>query len=285
MRYDDDAAFDHNMGLAIRDTEREIFAHATDGPTPDEVDVNRVLQEDLERPEGWDGTPLSHEEVAESTLRNGLYRDRPIESEELAELTAENEALRQRVAENEQAWEEWVGRDEREASIRQGRERMRENLNRSGVFFTDDNVMDAFVGGLQQQQAQAHQLHTDRVNRSCQAAIDKYGHDNFMEAYNTVVSPGAASDPTMKAIAGEIFNSENPGEAVMHYGHSDLVRTKVAARGGRHPFIAGTGGPARGMPRAASRREPSVYGDDEVDGSGFGNANIEADVFSFATGD
>jgi hypothetical protein len=100
-------AYNDNINLAIRDTEREIFSEAVNGY--EDEDTNNQMVEDLSQPEAWDGGDLSMDEVAARTMHgdNPQNFDRPMQLENEQTLTAERDAARQ----ERDAWAAAYNRD------------------------------------------------------------------------------------------------------------------------------------------------------------------------------
>jgi hypothetical protein len=249
------------IGEAIRQTENEIVDDAFDD-APDENNWDHSL-EDVE---GWDGSPLSIDEIAEGPTDDNY--DRPLELRREQQLESEVGQLRQAIAERDGQLDEVLNGAERQEALRA---QVREGLfQRYGVLGVDERV-DQLVNDIAQQHGRAEALHHDRVGRSLADAHAEHGSD-FEEAFRSISSMDARN-PTARALVADVWNSPNPGERLMQL-HSNGVGG--LHRGGTDMGALGLAGvrnsAGRGGRGGGGRRDLSQEFD------GFGNSDIEQEI-------
>lgn len=252
----------------VRATEKEILDEAMG---LDSSDDNYEMLERASRVEGWDGLPLEDDEIAERNISGDQLGDRPLQTMREEELATEVERLRDIVNNNEAVVAEnnrFQGEENRNA----WRAQQHDALMSRGMLDprARDEVIDSFEGQMQQTFSERNRADTNwrgLVNQSFQDAHERYGN-SFVEAFDAMQRLDA-SDPLAHQFAQRVVNAQDPGEAVMEFGHSDVIRTLGAGRPRGVPF----------HPNARSRDTSMTMGDlAEADG-GFGNQNVESEVF------
>ena len=112
------------------------------------------------------------------------------------------------------------------------------------------------------------------MNASMRSAHERYGSD-FETAYKqlTAMDP---RNPLARELVAQVVRSDDPGEALMGIGHSDVVRG----------LSTGSGTPPPVMPRNAGYRGrgPISYDDIESTDSGYGDEAVEDAIFKAAIG-
>jgi hypothetical protein len=142
--------------------------------------------------------------------------------------------------------------------------------NEYGMVSVDPAKADRFYANDEEKRQLVQSLLTDRFNESCARAHHRHG-DRFMENYNAVTSQPV--DAMSQAMVARIFNSEDPGEAVMHFGENPFSRPP--------PFLHASSpyrhlGPSPRQSRARAPRD---------DAGGWGDAYVEDDIFRSAFDD
>jgi hypothetical protein len=270
MQYDDEQAYDADIANAVRESEQEIFHEAVDGQEPDVAGDRQIVAEGS-AVEGWDGRALSQEELAAVNLyghpENG--QDRPVEESEAAALRDQVTHLQQQNAALEQWRQNWIDEPVLEQNRQQIRETARNNMfERYGIFDDGSDKFDRFINDVTAAQQQTQALQDHRVNSSMQEARERYGAD-FDRTFESIASM-RADNPMAQQIARSIVDAPDPGEAVMQWHDSQVV---AGLNGGRSvPFLS-----QHAAPRGAARGR--VKADDELSGSGFGQRDVEEDVF------
>jgi hypothetical protein len=264
---------DDQIMEGVRGTEREILADALGEQEPD-YQSSEFLAEQSQT-EGWDGDYLSDAEQAYSALHGyGANNfDRSIAMSEQLELAAENKRLQDQVKAYEGFYEEQHAAPQREAQRQQMRDQVRSQLaDRYGLhdLEVDNAKIDRFISDVVGDQQRTQQLDQHRVNQSLARAHQAYGAD-FEDAYNDITSMRQDS-PIARQIVSDIWNSPDPGARVMQHHNSQFVQSMS-----RHhpPFMAGDRQPVERAPRGSMRR-----GGDWDSAAGFGDRDIEADVFN-----
>jgi hypothetical protein len=266
----EDYVSDDDVNLAIRDTEREVFWSAVTGDD-DGGDTNNAMVEDLSQPEGWDGGDLSMDEIAARTMHgdNSTNFDRPIAMETETTLAADNYHLRQQLDAVTNAYNQHVATPEREAARQQRRDAVSDHLyNNLGLISIDNAKLDQII-------ARDDAAAQDRVNRleaNFRANAQIHGK-RFDDAWDYLQSM-PVNERSSQLVKG-LLETDNPGEMVMHlHGHpyvEDIIRTAPP------PFM-----PRGHAPPPRAVRQPRSS--DSADG-GWGDADVEADIFNSAVHD
>jgi hypothetical protein len=265
---DDDEA--DSIRSAIRATEREIFAEATDGD-PDSVDGTAAMVDELSQPEGWDGDTLGPDEIAHRNLYGDTDTnfDRPLQLQADAELLDENARLRERVALQDQAIENYVMAPITQQQRAQQRDLIRGQLSsRYDLHNFSDEHLDRFIDDVQQDMGHTQALQEARINASMNHAARKYGRD-FDDAYNDLITM-APNSPLAREIVNSVVRGADPGETLMQWHGSHVVKGLAPPpfAGSRRPDMAGH-----------VRQRAARHGGDEMDGAGWGDRDIEDAIF------
>jgi hypothetical protein len=197
---------------AMKDTEDEILASAFD-MTPEELrgePESDLDPEDLTADvEGWDGEPLTQDEIAATSLygtgQNNF--DRPLELEREQVWEDRHQQDQRNIA----ALQQQIGEQAlREDPVRQHQQQ--EQLERMELH-TMSNPREAlqYMATLQQQN---QQLMMDRGNYKMEVAQQKYG-DDFMDRYNALKSGVEEGNPVYLNIRNYVMSQPDPGEALM----------------------------------------------------------------------
>jgi hypothetical protein len=197
---------------AMRYTEDEIAAYAFDmepeeyrGETDGDLDPEDLAAD----VEGWDGEPLTQDEIAATNLYG----------------TGQNNFDRPLELEREQVWEERHQEDQRNiAALQQhvGQQALREDPQRQQQqqeqmqqleLHTMSNPREAlqYMASLQQQNQMLREQHG---NERMEAAQAKYG-DDFMDHYNTLKQGVDRGDQLYLYIRNYVLSHPDPGEALM----------------------------------------------------------------------
>jgi hypothetical protein len=278
-----------NANEGVLNTEIEILADALDqepeefeGYVGDEDDGT-----DLEQTEGWDGKPLGDEEQWETNVNghtdSGI--DRPIA---LREGQAYEDALRQRdeqiaVLRQQNTAQAMALDPDRQWRIEQQRvNEVTQMYENPEAYYDQTNAERAAMAN------RIHQLESDRVNASLRAAHEEHGTE-FDKAYRQMTS----MDPShyaARALVQSVWNSPDPGAALMEMHYATGGQNMPRAVGGQHsaghlpPSLnSGTrygGSTSRSYGR--SQRDSSGWpvGEGDRDIGGYSNEAVERDVFS-----
>jgi hypothetical protein len=284
--------FDRELHAAYVETENEIADYAF-GRTPLDNNGDR----ELEQVEGWDGQPLSNlEGMAAAAMPDENNYDRPLERDEMAALRREKEAMREERDQWKQVYDEWLAQPQREEQQKQTREKVNQFLLERGVVTVDDNAHDALVGELVGGTNRIQQLEAQLMNNSFLAAKEKYGEDEFHQAYDALLALDMRN-PAAQGIRAQIMGDADPGERLMEMGNNPLMQ------GLRHhaapPFMPANYRRAYPSTRprvshaAQSRgamgwQNPSDWpqsGGDETDQAGAYSRAVNDDVFDYAMSD
>jgi hypothetical protein len=254
--------------IAVRETEQEVFDDAL-GLAPDD---NAGPGEE-EWTEGWDGEPLSDEELLHQATdgfdENG--NDRPLEMRREQELERDNEQLRQEREELAQRIDTLENGEERQAA--RASQLRDEFFNRYGFLPTDDSRADRFFNDLASQQQQVASVHQDRINRSFEDVREEHGAD-FDTAFRSMTSMDP-NNPTARALIQDVVNAPNPGERLMQLHHNGVHGG--LSRNGMNPALGLAGARVRPSGGGGGRRMPSSSDLADADG-GFGHSAIEQSI-------
>jgi hypothetical protein len=225
---------------AIRYTEAEILAeamgdHDFDEGNPAYVDMpGGDGADDHEQTEGLDGAPLSNEEQFATTTGDvpyGYLGDRPLEFMREQELAAELQNARQVNEQLNTDLTKWI----LEPLRVQERQKLRDELLDAALDHTDGGGADRIIDGQFATRQHAGQLQNNRAEAALQAAHDRYG-DSFIDAMQNIKAMDP-NDPLACSIVQRAMSSEDPGEAMMRFGSSDMVQSLRARQ--PPPFMAG----------------------------------------------
>jgi hypothetical protein len=274
--YDPD---DRYAGQMIAGTEDEIWRETNGLPDDDDTGDN-----DLERTEGWDGSPLDDAEIAHRNIFGDGDTDRPVETAERDELQVQLEASLERERQLDQMLGQALADPQRQAAERAvTREQLRENLqNQYGLLSVDDAQLDRFAADLGGAQLQTQQLLvTTAANGSMTAAAQQYG-DQFLRAHEALTNgpqPGQRGfEEHARAVQHIISGGTQAGERLMEWAYGPDGYDRAPP-----PFMAGS--------RSASRRSVAPRGEPEHDWSGYNDSDWmsgqrdpdEDAVFRYAT--
>jgi hypothetical protein len=294
LREDHDPESETARNLIGR-TEREIFADVMgqrEEDLPGSIDGDEDDSE-LEQVTGWDGEPLSEEEIAYRALYGDDENnfDRPLAAQHERDVFSENEELRRELAALKETNVAIMGTDYVRAQQEQERQRLHNDLIEAALDNAPGGRADQLLGTLRGQQQQIYNIGANRVEQSMQAAHEAYGAD-FEDAM-TRLSTMNPNDPLARQIVQSITNSDDPGEALMQHWSDSPILDALHDRNRPPPFMPGRRSasiPSRGSPRTISRgnrgggRLTSQELEDMDGGGGYGRGE-EEDIFNFATGE
>jgi hypothetical protein len=264
----------HELSYLQEASDHEIYQNAfadKDELELSEREENDALVDEMSGIEGWDGQPVSLSEFAASTeqgVGNGI--DRPLEHQRQLDVDAENQALREEIARLRNDQQTTV--DLYNPEIAEQRRRQRDAfLDQHGIMAFDDQKADALFMQMAGTQAREQQLRDNWVRDSIDAQRAEYGD----RAVDTAIAAFGRLDqnsPMARAIDQHVYGSADPGETFMALVHnSDAVASM-----GRGPWRVQSHAPGRRPSR------PSSYNAPESEDSGFGNEEIERDIYDSA---
>jgi hypothetical protein len=264
----------HELNYLQEASDHEIYSDAfadKDEPELSEREENDALVDEMSGIEGWDGQPVSLAEFAASTLEgigNGI--DRPLEHQRQLDVDAENQALREENAHLRNVQQTTVDlyNPEIESQRRLARDQF---LDQHGLLVLDDAKADALFMQMAGTQAREQQLRDNWVRDSIDAQREQYGDravDTAIAAYKRLDQ----TSPMARAIDQHVYGSADPGETFMALVHNSDAVASMAR------------GPWRVQSHAPNRRpsRPSSYNAPESEDSGFGNEEIERDIYDSA---
>jgi hypothetical protein len=237
-----------NITEAMKYTEDEILADAFDmtpeelrGETEDDPDPEDTLGDT----EGWDGEPLSQDEIAATNLygtgQNNFDRPLELEREQVWEERHEQDQ-RNMAALQQQIGQQHLQQDpERQRQLQEQRERMQLH-----VMSNPDEVLQ-YTANLQQENQALRMQHG---NHSMEAAHQKYG-DDFLDHHSTLKQGVDRGDPLYLNIRNYVLSHPDPGEALMQAmsGGAGEHRARNSV-----PSLNSAEGGYRNTPRSSSER-------------------------------
>jgi hypothetical protein len=230
-----------NLQDAIRLTEAEILGEAMGdhdfdegNPAYQNMPEGDGADDWLEQTEGFDGEPLSDvEQFAATTgdVPEGYLGDRPLQFMNEQALMAEVERLQAVNDLHVGNLNLLVAQPQAEAE----RVRLQNELLDVALDTEPGGRADQLLNSIRGQTQHVAEMQGNRVEAAMGAAHERYG-DSFVDAYQaiTAMSP---NDPLAAQIVQRVLNSEDPGEAVMRFGSSDMVESLRARQ--PPPFMAG----------------------------------------------
>jgi hypothetical protein len=266
----------------VQDTEDEIFRFANGLPDQEEdpgLNDDDIEELDLAELEGWDGRALLQDEIAAANLyghgENNL--DRPIELAEEEQEQSENAQLRRQLEELQEARAQDFVRNDPAIQAQLAEQRERENYE---IMNNPEQARLALYRQQQENQLLAQHIQSRQemsVNENLTAYQKEYG-EAFDTAYNDLIGLNK-DNPVHRSLVQEIYNSDDPGAALMDWHQSGGARVHGAGRRGTSLPSLNSQTPA--ATRSARSRSDSV---DNMDSwstpGGWGGADEESDVFN-----
>ena len=260
----------------VAETEKEILRDALGEDTPED-DMPSDLIADQSQIEGWDGRPLTDDELVATTSfgHETPGFDRPVAWAGEQDAIRQNELLREQLTQRDQELLALHAGPEYQEQLRQQREARRNDFLQVAV---DDNLTDAYLDRVAALQNAVAGQNFDRVNAALEHAHRTYGRE-FETTYAQVSALKNNRNPMAQQIIQSIFQAQDPGEALMSLAGSPLVHSLTEGRMGDNPppFM-----PQGNRSAPQGRR---VDEDDlgyELDAGGAGE-EMERDIFRAAT--
>jgi hypothetical protein len=262
----------------VRETEREIMNDALGVDAPEDGLVPDDVVADQSQLEGWDGRPLTNDELVTTTAYGHETPgfDRPLAWMDQTDAIRQNDLLREQLAQRDRELVAAHSTPEYQEQLRAHQEARRDQFLQVAL---DNDKMDAHLRWVDAAQGGLARQNLDRCDASLAYAHRQYGRD-FEQTYREVSALKTNPNPMAQQIISSIFTAQDPGEALMSLAGSPLVRSLTEGRLGENPppFMPGRRG------AAAEPQSRRVEEDDlgfEFDHGGAGE-EMEADVFRYA---
>jgi hypothetical protein len=285
---------DDDLSAAIEATEQEVFSDAApDALTPEELEDNDSLLEQMSQMEDWNGSSVSDMRLAgEAAGNTPIGMTLAVDDDDLAAARQEGfeqgaQATYQQLAPhlpqperpdmfaNPEAWEANILAQARGEGIPPPNGYGASPYQKPDQF-ADPDGYERWLLAEARRQSGVNQFNEDRVNSSMAAAHREYG-PAFEAAYRDITQGLDGRNPAHQAVVQNIINSPDPGRELMRT--RELIETvndsALRYAGGPHsppPFAPGL------IRRAAPLRNSMGEGPRSQDEA------LEQSIFNDATG-
>jgi hypothetical protein len=216
---------------AVARTESEIMAYAVSDEDnivePESLPNFRHdaedADDDLEQTEGWDGSPLPLEEIAETNIEghSPTGYDRPLA------LDLEQQFDRG-IAQRDQAIAQLQQQNQHLQMLADPNYKTQQDQADDALLTAVLDSPSAVRGHIDALRGHIHQMQSDRVNASLGAAHRDHGRA-FERAYRDMTSMNT-NDPAARALVQDVWNHRDPGVRLM----------ELAGRGAGQAFGGGS---------------------------------------------
>lgn len=279
---------------AVASTDREINDSVFyNGDDEDSRNDNRSIVNEMSQSEDWEGNDVPDDELIRETtgeIPAGMSGLVPTRADD--QLMAENRQLREMINNVARSLPEperpdmfadpdgW--REQLISDLQNGRD-MR-GVNTAGGppppdMFADPDGFREYVVNEAARRSGAADHTAERVNSSLQHAHQRHGKD-FEQAYTDIVD-AAQRNPRVRGVVQSIWDSPDPGSALMQ-AWSGLAGMDFAAKQfGNMPFAPGLRSMQRRSPHEGSARRSRGWFDDG-NGTGYSREQLEEDSIADA---
>jgi hypothetical protein len=268
------------LNEAVAQTDREIADSVFyNGSDENDRNSNRQIVNDLSQSEDWEGNDVSDDELIRETtgeIPAGMAGMVPTRADDA--LMEENAALRRHISEMQenlpepepvdmfadpQGFREQLIEDVTQGRLPRGLN-YGQNPNPEPDMFADPQGHTAWVINEAARRSGVAEHESSRVNASMQHAHQRHGAD-FEQAYTDIIE-AAQRDPRARAAVQGIWDSPDPGNALMHTWSAMAGSNFATQRFGGAPFAPMLRSMQRRSPHEGSaRRSRGWYDDGEQD--------------------
>jgi hypothetical protein len=274
---DDTGLTEIELHELVAATEKEILNDAlgVDGDFTDEMDA---IVGDQSQLTGWDGRTLTNDELVTTTAfgHETPGFDRPLAWANEQDAISQNGLLRQELAQRDREILELRAGPEFQERLREHQEARRNQFLETAL---DPAKTDAHLAWVDAARNGLAGQNFDRVNASLEYAHRRYGRD-FEQTYREVSALKNNPNPMAQQIIQQLFQAQDPGEALMSLSGSPLVHSLTEGRlgeGPSPPFMPQRRGSA---PQARRVEEDDLGYSFDTGGAG---EELEQDIFRAAS--